>query len=65
MTVLIACTILMIWLEENLNNLNMSLETNLTCCSIAGGSWLIGDDDGPEELHRGAQHILQAAKTDL
>jgi hypothetical protein len=65
MTVLIVCTILMIWLEGNLNNLNMSLETNVTCCGIAGGSWLIGDDDGLEELHGGAQHILQVAKTDL
>ena len=41
--------------EGNLNNLDMSLETNSTCCGIAGGSWLTGNDDGPEELHGGAQ----------
>ena len=48
-------TMLMIRVEGNLNNLDMSLETNSTCCGIAGGSWLIGNDDGPEELHGGAQ----------
>ena len=53
-TILISYMILMIRVEGNLHNLDMSLETNSTRCGIAGGSWLIGNDDGPEELHGGA-----------
>jgi hypothetical protein len=41
----------MILVEGNLNTLDMPLKTNSTCCGIVGGSWLIEDDDGPEELH--------------
>jgi hypothetical protein len=43
----------MIRVEDSLNTLDkyMSLGTNSTCCGNAGGSWLIEDDDVPEELH--------------
>jgi Fe-S oxidoreductase len=55
----------MIRVQGDLNTLDMSLGTNSTCCGIAGGSWLIEDDDGPEELHGRVQRKLPAAKKQL
>jgi hypothetical protein len=56
MKVLIVCKILMIRVEGNLKTFDLSLETNSTCLGIAGGNWLIGDYDGPEELHHEGGH---------
>jgi hypothetical protein len=62
MTVLIECKILMICVEGNLKN-DLSLKTNSTCLGIAGCNWLIGDYDGPEELHHEGAHCkLPAAE---